>query len=194
MTLDARSDALVEEELKTEKEENKNVNSSDDSERTVSSCNNHWCIQEVEYTNYEYFSVPEKQTGFKSWMPYTALSKNSPNYKLLKTKGKVDSNGLWQIDGYYCVALGSYYSKSLGNIFELQLSSGNKITVITVDHKADIHTDSTNRVTKTNGCIVEFIVDKTKLNSTIKTTGSVGSLTEFSGTVVSIAKIGNIFD
>lgn len=140
------------------------------------------------------YSVPQNQSGFKSWMPYTALSKSSPNYKMLMDYGHVDENGLWMIQDYYCVAMGSYYSQRLGNMFEATLSNGNKIKLITVDHKADIHTDSTHRVTKQSNCMTEFIIDRAKLNANIKSSGSVGSLPQFSGTYVNITKIGNIFD
>lgn len=147
--------------------------------------------QPQEVVNTITYAVPENQNGFKSWMPYTALSKNTINYKMLTEQGYVDDNGLWRIGEYYCVALGSYYSTQLGEIFELELSSGNIITVITIDHKADIHTDSNNQVTVANGCITEFIVDKQKLNNKIRIMGSVSVLPELEGTVVKITKILN---
>lgn len=143
--------------------------------------------------NYNY-NVPSNQNGFKSWMPHSALSKSSPNYKMITQLGHVDEYGLWKIDNYYCVALGSYYSTRLGDIFEIELSSGNIFKVITADHKADAHTDFTHRYTVANGCIAEFIVSKQNLSYRIKTAGSVGTLSEFSGTYVRITKLGNIYD
>lgn len=145
------------------------------------------------YTDGINFQVPENQSGFKSWMPYTALSKSSRNYKMLINMGHVDENGLWMINEYYCVAMGSYYSKELGDLFEATLSNGNTVKLITADHKANIHTDSTHRVSG-NGCMTEFIIDRSKLNSKIRTSGSVGSLSQFNGTYTKIVKIGNIFD
>lgn len=139
-------------------------------------------------------NVPDlnKQNGFKSWMPYTALSTSSPNYKMLVNRGYVDDNGLWKIDEYYCVALGSYYSKELGDIFEVTLTSGSTYKIVAVDHKDDAHTDSLNMYTTSNGCLTEFIVDASNLNKNIRFAGSVGALSKFSGKFVKIEKLGNI--
>lgn len=150
--------------------------------------------EEIIQPNITEYSVPQNQSGFKSWMPYTALSRSSPNYRMLIDYGHVDENGLWMIQDYYCVAMGSYYSKKLGDMFEATLSNGNKIKLITVDHKADIHTDPTHRITKANNCMTEFIVDRANLNGNIKSSGSVGSLSQFSGTYINITKINNMFD
>lgn len=138
-------------------------------------------------------NIPDKQTNFKSWMPYTMLSKKSLNYKTIKEDGYIDENGLCRIKEYYCVALGSYYSTELGDLFKVTLDNGNEFIFITMDHKADIHTDSNNQITVKSGCMTEFIVDKNKLNKQIKISGTVSSLDCFDGLYIKIEKIGNYF-
>ena len=141
------------------------------------------------------YEVPSNQNGFKSWMPYTALGRNTTNYKMLMEYGWIDENGLWRINDMYCVALGSYYSTRVGDIFKVELSSGEFVYFITADHKADAHTDSTNRYTTANGCIAEFIVSYSDLNSSVKAAGSVSALSRFKNTTYKrIIKTGNIFD
>lgn len=193
VTSEAESSAPEQEEpatissfVTTKSEELDSSNNIDNKEESA------YTSSEVE-NNTTNLEVPGKQNGFKTWMPHTTLSTTSPNRKLLSKVGYTDKNGLWKIDDMYCVALGSYYSDQLGDIFEIELSSGNKFKAISVDHKADIHTDSTNRVTKGSGCVVEFIVNKNKLNDKIKVSGNVGILPEFAGTYTKIVKIGNYY-
>lgn len=144
--------------------------------------------QQIEYC------VPENQTGFKSYMPYTALSINSPNYQMLVNLGYIDEYGLWKINECYCVAMGTYYSNTLGDVFEVELNNGSTFRVIIVDIKADVHTDYKNMYTITNGCITEFIVDFSNLDYTIKQMGSVGVYEKFNGTYTKITKLYNFYN
>lgn len=150
-------------------------------------------IEEESILNEE-FSVPENQTGFKSFEPYHIMPTSSPNYNMITSLGYVDENGLWKIGEYYCVAMGSYYSNRLGNVFEVELDSGKVFKVIIVDHKSDLHTDYTHRYTLVNNCVTEFVVDYNALNPIIKQMGSIGALDEFSGVYVKITKLFNIYD
>lgn len=133
--------------------------------------------------------LPSKASTFKSWMPYTAITnRSSPQYKLQK-KAYTDENGLRKIGEDYCVAMGTFYSSTIGDRFQITMSSGITFTVIISDVKSDRHTDSTHRYTVSNGCVMEFLVDKRKLNPIIKQSGNVGSLEFFSGKFSKIEKI-----
>lgn len=141
-----------------------------------------------QYTEY---GVPSNQSGFKSWMPASAISKKSQQWKIVQM-AKPDENGLYKIGDDYLVALGSYYSRTLGDRFEITLSSGKVFTMVLADMKADVHTDSTNRVSS-NGCMTEFIINRSTLNPKISRSGSVSSV-GFEGTVTKVVKIGSIYD
>ena len=198
MTSDIISSEIIEEEPKTnniiitELLDN-NVVNTETIDNVINTCD----VEDKSNTSNtvvtEIKNIPDKQTNFKSWMPYTMLNKKSLNYKTIKKDGYIDENGLCRIKEYYCVALGSYYSTELGDLFKVTLDNGNEFIFITMDHKADIHTDSNNQITIKSGCMTEFIVDKNKLNKQIKVSGTVSSLDCFNGLYVKIEKIGNYF-
>lgn len=119
------------------------------------------------------YSVPET-SGFKSYMPYEAItSKSSPQYKLQHEKAYTGKNGIRQVDGRYCVAIGSYFTDEIGTLFDLVLKNGTVIPCILADQKSDKDTDSQNIITRHNGCLSEFIVDINNLKSSIKKMGDV---------------------
>ena len=123
---------------------------------------------EVSYTDY---SVPSNK-GFKSYMPYTAItSKSSPQYKLQQLCS-TDSAGLRMYDGRYCVALGSHFGCEIGDYFDLILENGIVIPCVMADQKANKDTDSKNIFTG-NGCCTEFLVSSKALDSTVKKMGDV---------------------
>ena len=122
---------------------------------------------------YKEYSVPET-SGFKSFMSYKAItSKSSPQYKLQHEKAYTGKNGIRQVDGRYCVAVGSYFTDEIGTLFDLVLKNGTIIPCILADQKADKDTDSQNIVTRHNGCLSEFIVDVGNLKSSITQMGDV---------------------
>lgn len=125
--------------------------------------------------------------SFKSYTYYTSLSQHSLQGKLQQF-AYTDENGLRKVGEYYCAALGSYYAGSIGDKYIVTLSTGNKFKMILCDVKADIHTDTNHQFTKNNGCVIEFYVDKTKLNNRVKYSGNVSSISGFEGDVVSIIK------
>ena len=136
------------------------------------------------------FKVPSIYTGFKSWMPYTAITNRySAQYKLQHSQAYTDENGLRKVGEDYCVAMGTYYSSTIGDRFKITLETGNSFTVIISDIKSNAHTDSSHRYTSHNNCMIEFLVDKNKIPACIKTTGNVGSLSFFSGTIIKVEKL-----
>lgn len=122
--------------------------------------------------------VPNNK-GFKSFMPYQAItSKSSPQYKLQRSYAYTGNYGIRQANGRYCVAVGSYYASEIGTYIDLYLQNGEIIPCILSDQKADIHTDSKHIKTKDNGCVSEFIVDMDNLDSKAKKHGNISFVNE----------------
>lgn len=136
------------------------------------------------------YSVPKVNTSFKSYTYYTSLRTGTPQWSL-QMKAYSDENGLRKIEDYYLVAMGTYYSKSIGDLFEITTDKGNVFKVIICDIKADAHTDSTHRYTRANNCMIEFYVDRDNFNSTARSRGSVGILSGFEGSITKVVKIGH---
>lgn len=139
--------------------------------------------------------VPSNVGKFKSYTNYQILSKDSKQWTKIQCNENAytDENGLRKVDEYYCVAMGSYYAKNLGDLFEIQ-TEGGLFKVIICDFKADEHTDANNQYTLANGCMVEFYVDINILNDTAEQMGDISYIDQnFSGEIVSINKVGNYF-
>lgn len=135
------------------------------------------------------FTVPDIDSDFKSYMDYRCITNTeSAQYKLQKDC-YTDDNGLRVCDGYYVVALGTYYSSTVGDKFKITLDSGEELYCIVGDVKADCDTDKTNRYVPINGNIIEFIVDTRKLPKEVRWMGTVSVLDDFEGSVESIEKI-----
>lgn len=137
----------------------------------------------------EAYSVPTGHS-FKSYTYYTSLSQHSPQGQLQK-QAYTDENGLRKVDEYYCAALGTYYNGNIGDKFLVTLSTGVQFKMILCDVKSDAHTDSTHRYTRSNGCVIEFYVDRNKLNPKVKTSGNISSIPGFEGDITNIEKIIN---
>ena len=82
------------------------------------------------------------------------------------------------MDGRYCVAIGSHFTSKIGTLFDLVLENGIVIPCILSDQKADEDTDSSNIVTKDNGCLSEFIVDLDTLSKSAKRQGDISYCTK----------------
>lgn len=122
---------------------------------------------------YNDYSLPSN-SGFKSYMPYKAItSESSPQYRLQLDAYTNEETGIRMINGRYCVALGSYFNCGIGQEFDLLLENGVVIPCIMGDEKADKDTDSNNLFTKDNGCATEFIVDSKILPQQIKNYGDI---------------------
>lgn len=139
------------------------------------------------------FSVPEDiSTDFKSYMDYRCITNtNSSQYKLQKYAW-TDENGLRRYDDYYLVALGSYYSSTVGDCFKITLDTGETFDVMVGDCKADCDTDSTHMyhpMRDGSGNVIEFIVDTKELPKEVRRMGTVSAIDIFEGNVESIEKI-----
>ena len=124
---------------------------------------------------------------FKSYTDYKCLSKNSAQWQLQK-KAYTDENGLRKIGDAYLVALGSYYGTKLGTEYTVVLSNGNTFNIMLCDLKKDIHTDSQNKTTLSDGSVLEFYIDTDKVPTKVKRLGDVSAISFFSGAIISITK------
>lgn len=123
------------------------------------------------------YDVP-KTRGFKSYMPYTAITnKKSKQYKLQQI-ASTGAYGIRVVDSRYLVAIGTAFNAEVGTYIDLILEDGFVIPCIVGDVKADKHTDSTNMVTSANGCVSEFLIDSKALHKSIKRSGDVSSCNE----------------
>ena len=121
---------------------------------------------------YKDYSVPSN-SGFKSYMHYGALTSTSSKQYLLQQRAYTGKYGIRQVNGRYCVAIGSYFNSRIGTMFDLILENGTVIPCIMADQKSDNHTDSSNIITKHNGCLSEFIVNVYALNNETKKHGDI---------------------
>ena len=132
-------------------------------------CSEYISDEQLDYIEY----ITPITSGFKSYMPYTAItSKSSPQYKLQQST-HTGTYGIRQYDNRYCVAIGTAFNADVGTYFDLILVNGTVIPCIVADIKANNHTDSNNIVTIANGCLTEFIVDGSALNKNAKRMGDI---------------------
>ena len=125
-------------------------------------------------------------TGFKSYMDYRALTNRSSRQYALQQEAYTNEQGFRIYDGYYMIALGTYYAKSVGERFRITLDSGQSFLAITGDIKSDAHTDSLHQ--HRGGNIVEFIVDQRLIPSTCRRMGDM-SYAGLQGRIQSIEKL-----
>lgn len=122
---------------------------------------------------YRDYAVPNT-SGFKSYMSYKCItSTSSPQYKLQRQKAITGKYGIRQVNGRYCVAIGSHFTRRVGTLFDLILRNGTVISCILSDQKSDKDTDSQNIVTRYNGCLSEFIIDPNALKHEVNKMGDV---------------------
>ena len=130
--------------------------------------------KECEFVMYD---VP-KTRGFKSYMPYTAITnKKSKQYKLQQI-ASTGAYGIRVVNSRYLVAIGTAFNAEVGTYIDLILEDGFVIPCIVGDVKSPRHTDSSNMITMHNGCVSEFIIDSKALHKSIKKSGDVSSCNE----------------
>ncbi len=123
---------------------------------------------EPDYADYD----TPSDNSFKSYMDYRTITDTTSMQYELQKQANTDGYGMRMVDDRYCVAVGSYYSTTVGQAVDIIMKSGNIIHCIVADLKQDIHTDSTNRQNP-NGSIVEFLVDTDVLHGRIQKTGDI---------------------
>ncbi len=97
--------------------------------------------------------------SFKSYMDFrTIKDKTSDQYKYQQSTYTDKETGIRMYEGRYCVAVGSYYTTTIGTHMDIVLNTGIVIESVLADCKNDAHTEITNRQNP-NGSVVEFVVD-----------------------------------
>ena len=178
-------------EIKTKNESIDNTNEPDLETPITKTCLVEIVEQEIQ------LEIPDCDTSFKAYMDYSCITDDTTVQWELQQKAYTNEYGLRKVGTDYCVAVGSYYSETVGERFKITLENDNEFTVIISDLKKDEHTDSTNRyspVYDENGefysaNVLEFIVDTDQLHSMVTTLGTVSYYDEFEGNIVSIEKI-----
>lgn len=140
---------------------------------------------DILYLTREY-EVPNVK-DFKSWTNFRkSVNRNSGQWKILTGEGTwTDNNGFRRKNDDYMVAMGSYYTHTLGDRFRISTEDGNVFTVTICDWKNDKHTDSKHQYSVGTGCIVEFYVDD-NLASSVRQSGTASSIPELSGKITKI--------
>ena len=146
--------------------------------------------QDKHYMNKTIIQVPEcyLERDFKSYEDYRAItSRTSPHYRLQHEYAYTNSDGIRMVNGRYCVALGSYFTTTIGQYVDIVLANGTIIPCILGDQKADAHTDQLHIAHVSDGSIVEFIVDKTVLPDLPRRMGNISySYNEWQSPVIQV--------
>lgn len=125
----------------------------------------------TEANKYNIVKIPEN-SGFKSYMSYTAITNKTSNQYELQLEAHTGNYGIRMVDDRYCVVVGSYFNKKVGDYFDLILENGTIIKCVLGDVKSSVHTLD-NDITSFNGCVSEFIIDNKYLHNDIKTSGNI---------------------
>ena len=127
--------------------------------------------------------------SMKSYMSYKAITNTrSKQYQLQKQAVTDPTTGIRTVNGDYCVAIGSGWGCAVGDRILVTLQGGKTFNAIVADAKADAHTNSDNKTTTHDNSVIEFVVDTGSLPKSVRISGNVGTLDQFSGGVVSITK------
>jgi len=122
-------------------------------------------------------------------MGYQSITcKASKQYKL-QQKAKTGKYGIRTVKGRYLIAMGTYYTKNVGDKFDIKLSDGTILKCMIGDIKSDRHTDTKRQKQKYDGSIIEFISDPAKMPANVKRAGSYTACKKFSGSIKEIRKL-----
>jgi hypothetical protein len=144
-------------------------------------------------------AVPWRNSDFKAYMPYDSITdKTAPQWRY-RQLAWTDINGLRRVGDDYLVAMGTYYTESVGARFLITLDTGSEFTVKVGDIKNPAHTDTYNMYTPVRGAdgkiisanVLEFLVDTDKLDEKAALLGTVSCIAGLEGNVEKIAKLEN---
>ena len=145
----------------------------------------------------EIYDVPEYDTSFKTYMDYRCITdKNSEQYRIQQLAW-TDDDGLRRLGDTYLVAMGTYYAEECGKAFSVEFDTGEAITVVVGDIKADCHTDINNQYSPVydndgnmiSANVLEFIVDTQEMTRATRRLGSVENCANLKGNIQSITAV-----
>ena len=129
---------------------------------------------------------------FKSYLDYREFDPKYKPYELQQS-AITDERGFRRQGDYYFIAIGTGWGFVEGDKLLVVLSTGYSFKAIMGDRKSDEHTDAaTHKVTvapNPDGSVVEFIVDKDKIKKYIGDTGTISTIPEFQGAIITIIKL-----
>lgn len=123
---------------------------------------------------YREVTIPN-YSGFKSWMPYTAITNRSSKQYKLQQMASTGTYGIRCVNGRYCIAVGTGVNAGVGQYVDLVLKNGTVISCIVGDLKANCHTQSNNLITIHSDCCSEFIISSSALNHNARRDGDMSS-------------------
>jgi len=124
-------------------------------------------------------------TGFFSWMPYTAITYRNSRQFEMRQSAVTGEDGLRRYNGQIKVAIGTGWGFSVGSEVYIILSSGTSFAAVVGDIKDDRHTCDQNKVTRNNGCALEFLICRRTIDPMVIAMGNVSRM-GFEGELVSI--------
>lgn len=127
--------------------------------------------------------------GFKSYMGYTAIG--CGRQKMVQNIAYTGDYGIREVEGRYCIAVGTACGAGVGDYADLILENDTVIPVVIGDIKANIHTQNNNLITSHNGCCSEFIVDNRHLDRVAKRMGDISACKDEWGSRVVKIKVYN---
>ena len=140
----------------------------------------------LDVPNWDY----ECDSNRKLYMAYTAVTDTaSAQYDLLYNNAYTTPEGLRAVGDRYCIALGSYYTTTIGQKVDLLLEDGSVVHCILGDCKADCHTNTTHQYNWGTGNVAEFIVDDSVFSWQCDGSGTVNWVDGLDGRIVGIALV-----
>lgn len=141
--------------------------------------------------------LPTLPTNIKTYTDYRHYNLwYTPHYRLQQA-AYTDENGLRRFNDDYIVALGKFYSESIGDRFKVTLDTGREFTVIFGDGKAPVDCDENNMYTPCRNydgekCanVLEFIIDSDVMAKEVYAYGSIDCIEEFKGNIVKMEYLG----
>lgn len=145
------------------------------------------------------YNVPNDgycRSYIKTYMGYQAVTNTrSAQYALLNGEfAYTDENtGLRMYDdgtgARYCIAMGSYYTTTIGQKIDLVMDDGHLVHCVLGDAKADIHTNSTHQYGSFNGDVAEFIIDDNVYYGLCDGSGTVNWVSGLAGSIVKVVLV-----
>jgi uncharacterized protein YgiM (DUF1202 family) len=122
----------------------------------------------------------------KSYMSYKKITDKSSRQYALQQRATTDAEtGIRTVAGRYCVAIGSAYNASIGDLIDVTLTDGTVIECVVGDAKKNCDTNTSNTIGN-DGSAVEFIVCVSQISSATRKAGDISEVENLS------AKVSNI--
>lgn len=131
----------------------------------------------------ELLDIPSNMFCFMDYRKIT--NTRSPQYEI-QTHCTTDEHGIRKYGQYYTVAMGSYFTRELGDTFHVTLNNGHEFDILLGDYKDDgiqpyyghpsINYDGERCVN-----VIEFIVDDRAIPREVMKTGTFSVLDRFGG-------------